>query len=195
MKKIFITLTFLFTIFTLLPAIANDNSDGGIGDAYQNTGTFENAFVGQKKVTNEDFQKALDEVKSKQSKGKKKSQFQGKNFNADDSGDYIKDTADNVLILSLPVELTNNDGNEIPVGLYKVVGEKVNDKVYLNFYQSYDLIAKVPAVETNSDFKQPDINFVKLIPYDNKRVEVIYGSMDFNAYSFIRIKDNTQSQN
>lgn len=196
MKKIFVISLFLIAIFAFLPAFADDNSDGGISDSLKDTPTFENAFLGQKKITDQDYQKALNEVKAKQNKGKKKGQqFKGNSFNEESNGDYIKDVKDNVIVLSLPIELINNDGNDIPIGIYKITAEKVNDKVYLNFYQAYDLIAKVPAKETNNDFKQPDINFVKLIPYDNNRVEIIYGSMDFNAYTFIRIKNNTQNLN
>lgn len=186
MRKIIIILLGLFLL--VLPAFADDESGGNnIEDAYKYTQGVENGFVGQKMITDEQFQKALSEVKAKQKKGKKKNALKGNSFNEESSGDYIHETKDNVTLLTLPVELQNNDGADIPIGLYKIVGEKNDNGVYLDFYQSSECVAKVPALETNSDFGEPDINFVKLIPYDNNRVKIIYGSMDFNAYTFVRI--------
>lgn len=188
MKKVFIIYIFLFLTVSL-PVFADEqNLDGDLGDMLKYTNTMENAFVGQKKITDEEFQKTLEQVKSKQKKGKKKPQFKGKNFNEENNGSYIKETADKNLLLGVPLNLINGDGVEIPMGHYKIVGEKSNNNVYLNFYQSSTLVAKVPAMETQSDFNETAINFVKLLPYNEKRVEVIYGSMDFNAYTFIKIE-------
>ncbi len=83
----------------------------------------------------------------------------------------------------------NGDGVEIPMGHYKIVGQKDGNRVYLDFYQSSTLVARVPAIETQDDFNQTPINFVQLHPYNAQRVKVIYGSIDFNAYTFIRIKE------
>lgn len=63
------------------------------------------------------------------------------------------------------------------------------------FYQSSTLVAHVPAIETQSDFDQKSINFVQLLPYNEQRIKIIYGSMDFNAYTFIRIKAEISDQN
>lgn len=81
------------------------------------------------------------------------------------------------------------------MGHYKIVGEKINDKVFLDFYQSSTLVAKVPATETSNDFNEMAINFVKLLPYNEKRVKIIFGSMDFNAYTFIQIKNEISDTN
>lgn len=187
MKKFLMILCGLSLL--ILPVFADDDtSSGSIEDVYKYTQGVENGFTGQKMITDEQFQKALSEVKAKQKKGKKKNTLKGNSVNEESSGDYIYETHDNVTILSLPVELQNNDGADIPIGLYKIVGEKNDDGVFIDFYQSAECIAKVPALETNSDFGEKDINFVKVIPYDNNRVKVIYGSMDFNAYTFVRIK-------
>lgn len=194
MKKIFVALIFLFLII-VLPVFAQDDSSGsgGIEDAMQYTNSVEDAFRGQKPVTDEEFQKALDKVKAKKGKGKGKGKkekvFKGKSFNDENSGDYLSETADKNLLLRVPLCLTNGDGAEISAGHYKIAGKKEGDKVYLDFYQSSTLIARVPAIETQSDFNETSINFVKLLPYNAQRVEVIYGSIDFNAYTFIKIKE------
>lgn len=195
MKKILVLLIFSLLIHTL-PVSADDGSDGfgGIGDSMKDTGTMENAFNGQKQITDEEFQKTLDKLKTKQNKGKNK-KFKGKSFNEDNSSTHIDETAAKTTILSVPLLLINGDGAEIPIGHYKIVGKKENGNIYLNFYQSSELIARVPAIETKNDFDQSNINYVKLLPYNAQRVEVIYGSIDFNAYTFIRIKDEISDKN
>lgn len=201
MKKLFVILIFLFLIIAL-PSFADDNSNnsGGIEDEMQYTNSVEDAFVGQKKITDEDFQKTLDQIKAKQKKGKKgkkknNNTFTGTNLNEENNGKYIDETAEKNLLLSIPLRLTNGDGTEIPIGHYKIVGKKEGDKVFLDFYQSATLVAHVPAIETQSDFGQTAINFVQLTPYNEQRIKIIYGSIDFNAYTFIRIKDGISDQN
>lgn len=190
MKKIFVLLLMPIFMFSLLPAFAEDENDmGSIEDMTHNYKVMDNAFAGQKKITDEQFQKALDEVKTKQGKRKKENKpFKGKNFNEENAGGYLNETADKNLLLSIPVELTNGDGAEIPIGLYKIVGTKIGDDVYLDFYQSSTKVARVPAIETNHDFDKMSINFVEWSAYDEKRIKIIYGSIDFNAYTFIRLK-------
>lgn len=194
MKKFLILLMF-FVLIHSMPAMADDDAGyGGIGDSMKDTGTMENAFNGQKQITDEEFQKTLDKIKAKQNKGKNK-KFKGKSFNEDTSGTHIDETAAKTTILSVPLTLINGDGAEIPVGHYKIVGTKEKNDVYLDFYQSANRVARVPAIETNTDFHQNDINYAKLLPYNSQRVEIIYGSIDFNAYTFIRIKDEISDRN
>ncbi len=189
MRKIFFILIFL-SIILVLPASAEDESEytGGIEDAMKYSDSFDNAFAGQKKVTDEDFEKALEQVKSKQKKKKKDKLFKGKSLNEEDGGKYIDKIAGKNLLLRVPVCLINGDGAEIPIGHYKILGKKKSNQIYLDFFQSSKLIASVPAIETNNDFNKTEINFVQLIPYNEERIKIIYGSIDFNAYSFINIK-------
>lgn len=198
MKKIFITVIFL-SLALALPSLADESemdTNEGIEGAMKYGDAFDNPFAGQKQITDEEFQKTLDSVKAKQKKKKKKDKpFKGQSYNEENNGNYLGETAEKNILLGVPLNLTNGDGSEIPTGHYKVVGEKDNDKVYLNFYQSYTLIAKVPAIETNSDFNETEMNFVKLLPYDEKRIKIIYGSMDFNAYTFIKIKKEISDSN
>lgn len=180
----------------VLPVFAEDDSggSGGIEDTMKYTNSVENAFAGQKPVTDEEFQKTLDKLKAKK-KGKKNKPFKGQSFNEENNNSYLDETADKNVLLGVPLCLTNGDGTEIPTGHYKIVGKKEGKNVYLDFYQSSALIAHVPAIETQNDFNQTDINFVKLLPYNAQRVKVIYGSIDFNAYTFIRIKDEISDRN
>lgn len=191
MKKIFIVLFLL--LICCIPVLAYDDSAGAGIDSIQNNQKLNDTFSRQKPVTDEEFQKALEFLKQK--KGIKTKKFKGQYMNDENSGEYIKDTADKNIILTLPITLINNDGNEIPIGHYKVVGEKTNGKVYLDFYQTYTCVAKVPAKETDDDFNEQNINFVKIVPYNDKQVKVIFGSMDFNAYTFINIKPENLNTN
>jgi len=204
MKKIFVVFLMFIFVTMALPTLAVDGtSSGGFDeDMTENYKTMDNAFNGQKKITDEEFQKTLDAVKAKQGKKKKANKpFKGKDFNDENSGGYLNETADKNLLLSIPAALTNGDGTEIPIGLYKIVGTRVGDDVFLDFYQSATRVARVPAIETNFDFDKMAINFVEWSAYDSKRIKIIYGSMDFNAYTFIRIKKdipdtaNTQDSN
>ena len=46
-------------------------------------------------------------------------------------------------------------------------------------------MADFPATETNDDFNEPEINFVKLTDYKDNQLRIIFGSVDFNALAVI----------
>jgi len=68
-KKWACAVVFLMILFLIhtLPVSADDGSDsfGGIGDSMKDTGAVENAFNGQKQITDEEFQKTIDQLKAK----------------------------------------------------------------------------------------------------------------------------------
>src|SRR5574344_1604806 len=140
---------------------------GSVEDLYKDVPTVENAFAGQKKITDEEFEKTYQKLKSKKDKKLKKNQTYKE--------EYLKETAEKNLLLGLPVTLVTEKGDEIPVGHYEVVAQKVNNKVYFEFYQSYTCVAKVQGTETTNDWNQKTINFVELLPYNEKYIELIYG--------------------
>lgn len=49
-------------------------------------------------------------------------------------------------------------------------------------------MARFPAVETQDDFGENTISFVKWLPQGDKQIKVIYGSLDMNAYAIIDIE-------
>ena len=87
-------------------------------------------------------------------------------------------------LLNLSVPLQTPSGI-VPVGHYKVIGTKKNGKVYINLCQAYDVIGKIPAIETEDDFNSEEINFVKLEQVKEGTFKIIYGSMKFNAYAYL----------
>ncbi len=200
MKKIFkiSLLTLFFCILSALCCVADDldATSSGVQDLMDATSTVENGFTGQKQITDEEFQKTIDKIKAKRMKSKKyrkqhniQTPIKGLSNDDKDSSEYIDETAEKNLILTSPVELITDEGTDIPTGHYKIVGKKEKDgTIHLDFYQAYTLIASIPALETNNDFDEMAINFVKLVPYNSQKIKIIYGSIDFNAYTFVRLK-------
>jgi len=187
MKKFFIILSLFIISLSSKSALADD-----IGLDDYSSG-IENAWYGQKPVTDESFEKTVTKLEEKK-KGNKKKNFKGTSLNhvEKDNGNYMNELSDKTLLLGLPVELVTTDGQEIPVGHYNIVGKKVKNKVYLDFRQSNSIIATVEASESDSDFGESSISFVKLIPYDETKVKLIYGSIEFNASTFIKIKNELE---
>ena len=90
------------------------------------------------------------------------------------------------LLLNIPVSLIIDD---IPLekGFYKVIAEKdENGDIYFSFYQSRFFKGKVRASETTNDFGKDTIDFIDLQSFDDNFIKIIYGSLDFNAYAYIR---------
>lgn len=191
MKKVLAITVILYLCF-VSSCFADDDFSSGVEGLFNSTSTFDNAFAGQKQITDEEFQKTLAQVKEKQNrKMNKKRVFNASDFKNRAGDEDVSDISDKKTILTVPLELINGDGADISIGHYEISGKKINKDVYLDFYQSSNLIARVPAIETNDDFNQSGINFVQLLPYNEQRVKIIYGSMDFNAYTFLKIKNVT----
>lgn len=189
MKKLLI---FFISLFILtIPCLAKDNDDEGLGSMSDYLGgkgsVFDNPFGGQKQYSDEDFQKALEEKKSHMKKYKKK-KVKGKVNEDNDASKKIDETAEKTIILMLPNNIINGDGTYIPTGHYKIVGVEENEnEVYLDFYQAHTKIARVPAIKTKYDFDEQNINFAKVIPYDEHKIKIIFGSLDFNAWTLLRV--------
>ena len=175
MRKIFVYVLILFFAGNLAFA------DGDLWDNFGDQNTY-----GQKAVSDQDFQKALDSKKGK--KKKDKNIPKGESFSQSNETEIINNTSKELPVLVIPLNLKVGDG-AIPVGHYQVEGKEEDGKIYLSLYQGHSLIAKLPAEETNDDFGQDSINFVKLIPHGDYHVQIIYGGIDFNAFSVIDIAD------
>lgn len=177
MRKILSLILILF--FTSNLAIAD-------GDLWDNFG--DQNIYGQQAVSEQDFQKALDSKKQKQKKKKDKNIPKGESFSQSNETEALSNTTKELPVLLIPLSL--KVGAEIiPVGHYQVEGKKENGQTFLMLYQGHTVIAKLPAEETNDDFGEPSINFVKLLPHGDYHVQIIYGCLDFNAYSVIDIAE------
>ena len=187
-----------FFVFALLFTILSSCSYAD--DEWDSFGDVDRAWDGQKSITNKEFEEAINtlEGKKKQKEEKKRKKMikkisgGGESLHPDLSPESeiksltpLKENEDGML-LNVPVNMIINN-EALDKGFYKVIGERDKDgNIYLSFYQSQFFKGKVKAVETQDDYEQETLDFVELIPYNDKYVKIIFGSLDFNAYAFVR---------
>lgn len=182
MKKIFVLLSVLF-IFSG-NVLADDF--GSSGDLWDNYADDTATRAGQQKpVTDEQFNSIVDKLKAKRQKKPKK--MKGESFQQSNETNEIKEAVEELPILSISIPLKLNDDGVLPVGHYQAKGEMVDGVPRIKLYQSQFLMADFPATETNDDFNEPEINFIKLKDYNENQVKIIFGSMDFNAFAIVDI--------
>jgi len=147
----------------------------------------------QRFVSDEEFEEALKKKNKKLDKWKKillnNGSPRGEQFSQSDETEAINNNqgADASLpVLALPVEVKIGEGY-IPVGHYQVEGKNENGRIVLSLYQAHNLVAKIPATETNEDYDQEEILFANWMSEDDNRIKIIYGSLDFNAYALVDI--------
>lgn len=151
----------------------------------------DNAWEGQKPITNKEFEQVMTKLEEKKNPKdtKKKKKKNGHELNKAETDDILSNIDDAIPLLNLTVNAVVGSEVLIP-GHYKVVGEKRNNKIYLKFYQGHSLLAKMEAVETTDDFNSDSIYFLKSEPVGNHKLKLMFGSMEFNAYTFVTYLDN-----
>ena len=194
MRKLIALSLFLSLLFSPV-AFSDDFFDSYTG--------IDHAWDGQKPVTNTEFEEAINTLtekqKKKEEKAKKKkikkisgggtSLHKGLEPMSEISAqDTLKEKGEfDGQLLNMPVSFII-DGKVLEPGYYNVFGEK--DKkgdVYLSFYQAHYFKGKIKAHVTKNDFDDENLDFVKAEPYDEDYIRVMYGSLDFNAYTYLRI--------
>lgn len=191
MKKFLLTLMTIVLSFNLI-CLAEDWS------SYDN---IDNAWDGQKSITNKQFEQTMDALqakkKKKEAKAREKAIRKVKGSSLTPDMDAHKEDItpqspqqefDEGELISIPIDFVH-DGKIIDRGFYKVTGVKQNDKVYILLYQAHTLVAKLQARETDDDFNEPAIQFTKLLPVNDHTMKIIYGCIDFNAYVNIEFEE------
>ena len=173
-------LSIFFTIIFLSSPIAL--ADGDLWDNYGD----QNVYGKQQAVSDEEFDKALESKMKKKRRNRKIPR--GTEFHQSNETEIIKAIEEEPDVLCLPVNISINR-EILPVGHYQVEGEMKNGKPYLKLYQAHYLMAEVPAIETTDDYNQETVHFVKLLEHGNDKVKIIFGSLDFNAYSILDIAE------
>lgn len=173
-------LVILFAIFIGTGNIALADGD----DLWDNFGD-QNVY-GQKPVSEQEFEKALESKKGK--KKRDKNIPKGESFQQSNETEILSKSVQELPVLLVPLNLQVNN-QSVPIGHYQVIGEKKDGKTHIKLYQSHYLIADIPAIETNDDFNEQTISFVKLSQYSTKQVKIIFGNVDFNAYAIVNIAD------
>ena len=180
---------FFFVLFSVLflsscSVLAED-------DLWDNFGGFD--FENQIPVTDEEFDSVVDKLKEKKyGKEKNKNMPKGESYRQSNETNYIKNVPQELPVLCIPAKLQVAADSFIPIGYYQIVGEKINGEPVIKLYQSHYLIAQLNASETLDDFNQSTVNFVKLLPQEDNKVKIIFGNVDFNAYSIIDIAHETE---
>ena len=188
----------LILILAFVPVVTAD-------DFFDSYAGIEHAWDGQKSITNQEFEKAIETLqegqKKKEAKQKKKkikkvsgggtSLHSGlEPTNEINFQEELKKEDDNGQLLNIPVE-TVIEGKILEPGFYNIFGEKDKDNnIYISLYQSQYFKGKVKAFETDDDFGAETINFVKWLPYNDNYIRIIFGSLDFNAYAYLPCLQN-----
>ncbi len=192
MKKLLLLLSLI--VFCSPVVLADDVDMPATGDLWDNWGANKDFYGQDKPVTEEDFDKAIEQVKDKQNrnwfglKKRNKNIPKGEEFNQSNETEVINThiNKDSLPVVSLPVSLKAGD-EFLPVGHYQIKAEKEGGNVVMKFYQAHYMMAQFPAVETEDDFGEEDILFAKWFVQDDNQIKVIYGSLDLNAYAVIDI--------
>lgn len=170
-------------------------------DSWDDFSNVDRMWDGQKSITNKEFENVINALeekgKQKEEKNAKKkrkklfgtgttlhSELNPDNANIQELQSIKPD--DNGILVNLPVHAII-DGKTFEKGYYSVFAQKddENKKYYINFYQSQYFKGKLEVTETEDDFGEEELNFAKIIPFNDSFVKIIFGSIDFNAYAFI----------
>lgn len=184
---------FFIAIFCMLSSVC-------LADEWDDFSGVDHAWDGQKSITNQEFEQVMDALQAKQ-KQKEEKQKKRKIKKISGGGTSLHpDLAPNKdvplqehlsknkdgLLLNIPVNLIIDEA-PLDKGFYKVTAERdKNGDIYLNLYQSQFFKGKVKANETEDDYDSDELDFVKLVPYNDRFVKIIFGSLDFNAYAYVR---------
>lgn len=182
MKRVLVLILMIF--ITANCVFADDF--GSTGDLWDN---FNNDAVSgsQKPVTDEQFNSIVDKLKAKRQK--KPKQMKGESFQQSNETQELKETVAELPVICISVPLKLSEDAILPVGHYQAKGELVDGRPHIKLYQAHFLMADFPAVMTNDDFDEPELNFIKLIDYSDTQLKIIFGSMDFNAFALVDIAD------
>jgi len=184
-------LFYLFLSFILASPIV-------MADAFDDYAALDTLWEVPKPVSNQDYDKvinALEEQKNKKeekTRKKKIKKISGGGTSLHEELDpnltipemeSLKPNEDGLLINS-PVDLVLN-GQTLEKGYYKVLTEKEGNKIYILFYQSQFLKGKIEATVTEDDFGEKELDFARLLPFNDSFMKLIFGSIDYNAYAYV----------
>ena len=189
-------------IFFIMLIFLASNTYVVADDFFDNYTGIDRARDGQKAITNKEFEEAINTLTEKQKKKEakaKKRKIKKISGGGTSLHKGLEPTAEILeqeslktkgefdgQLLNIPVDIII-DGNTLERGYYNVFGEKdKNGEVYLSFYQAHYFKGKVKAHVTKNDFNDDNLDFVKIEPYDDNYIKIMFGSLDFNAYTYLR---------
>ena len=160
-------------------------------DLWDNWNSNDPTYGQNKNVSDEEFDKVIEQLKEKRDKKIRKKQIpKGEEFHQSNETEIIneQEKKDSLPIIGLPIDIEVDEGI-LPVGHYQVKGIKNEDgSVSIELYQAHFVMARFPATETNDDFGEESITFAKWLPEGDDYIKIIFGSIDLNAFAIIKIK-------
>lgn len=176
-----------------------------MADSWDDFSNVDRMWDGQKSITNQEFEQVMEKLEEgekkkeeKQSKKKIRSLLGGGKLLHADAEPKIESNElelaklkEEGVLINLPV-VVYIDSKPLEKGYYKLFAERdeKDNKTYVNFYQSQFLKARLQVQETEDDYGQDELDFAKIIPYNDSFVKFIFGSIDFNAYAFVPFVEN-----
>lgn len=193
MRKSFIFGFLILLFYFCSPALADD---------FDNYSDLDDVWSEQKTITNKEYEDVVNALQDRKNIGEKKKRKKkikkiiggGQTLHKELDSEkelneipVLKKDEDGVLV-NIPVELIL-DQKILERGYYNVVGVKQDGKAIIKFYQSQFLKGEIIAEETTDDFEEKDINFAKILDFNENFVKLIFGSIDFNAYVYIPFRN------
>lgn len=159
---------------------------------------FDSTWASQKVITNQEFETTMDALEEKKNqkeekeRKKKLKKFKGASLHKELDAS-ITDLPDQTLtdseleeqIVLFPADVVVKD-SILEKGYYRAIGERKDGAVIISLYQAHELKARLKAQETDDDFGEQDIVFIKLLPYKQNIMKLIFGSVDVNAFTYVR---------
>lgn len=175
----------LLSILILTLILTSPTAVMAEGDLWDNFGD-QNFYGSKGAVSDEEFDKAIESKKGE----KKPKKMKGESYQQSNETEIINQIPKELPVVCISTPIQINQNATLPIGHYQVVGEKRNNKIYLKLYQAHYLMAEFEATETNDDFDEPEVHFVKFITDKDNNLKIIYGSIDFNAYVNVQAAEN-----
>lgn len=193
MKKFVSLIVIILSIVCITNgAYADDFDISTSDDLWDNWNDSQPTYAQNKSVSDEDFEKAVQQLEEKKNKKiRKKLVPKGEEFHQSNETEIINEQSEkeSLPVVCIPAEIILENG-VLPIGHYQVKGIKEeNGEVSIELYQAHFVMAKFPAIETKDDFEAETISFAKCMPEGDNNIKIIFGSIDFNAYAIVDINN------
>jgi len=199
--KYFLTVLFLF--FSLCSACAADD----FSDIDYNF--LETAFDGITPVTNEQFEKTVNQLtpqpQDNSFKGKLKTFLFGRKYGVEPApkvdqseidlggeAKAISDMKNGIYYIKLVVSLKNSQGNIIPLGNYKIQEKNIDNQDYLVFYQGQKDYGRLKLRSYDDSGKQGNqVTYTRVDIVNDDIVRIVYSTIKETKCAYGRIyKEN-----
>ena len=165
----------------------------------ENAKVLNSGFENQEPVTDTKLKKTIEMIKERSlTKKQKKIRDEVKPLSPMSDEEYLKkftmsQDPDNelsqTLTVMIPVWACDETGKPIPPGYYKLSCHKQGNNTYiLELSQGTTKIVSVEAHQTELDLEQDTISFCDAKIIDDKRIRLMYGTIDLNLVGYLYIK-------